>query len=214
MKKILKWLDNYWYHYKWTTIIVTFLLAVAIVGIVQFAKTEEYDAYVQYVGGESISETRYQDLRSSLNRLAGDYSGDGKVNVNFSKLAYITDKDNVFASEVNASAKEQLASMAVLPYYIYIMPAEVYLLYKDTGIFESLSEIFGENIPDFAYDDCALYYSETALSKNYAGGAGFSDDTVIALKVTPYIKNKSDAKKELEKHSDHLGFFKNIAGNG
>ena len=25
-KKIIKWLDNYWYHYKWTTIITAFFV--------------------------------------------------------------------------------------------------------------------------------------------------------------------------------------------
>ena len=29
---VLKWLDNYWYHYKWHTIVVAFFIFVGIVG--------------------------------------------------------------------------------------------------------------------------------------------------------------------------------------
>ena len=33
--KFIKWLDNFWYHYKWPTIIVAFFL---FVGVVCFAQ--------------------------------------------------------------------------------------------------------------------------------------------------------------------------------
>ena len=33
--KVLRWLDNFWYHYKWPTIIIAFFLIVGIVGFTQ-----------------------------------------------------------------------------------------------------------------------------------------------------------------------------------
>ncbi len=32
--RVLKWLDNFWYHYKWHTIITLFVAVVVIVGVV------------------------------------------------------------------------------------------------------------------------------------------------------------------------------------
>ncbi len=48
--KFLKWLDNYWYHYKWPTIGVIFLLVVVIVCTVQMFQKEEKDIYIIYAG--------------------------------------------------------------------------------------------------------------------------------------------------------------------
>ena len=41
-----KWLDNYWYHYKWHTIAVVFVIIVAIVCTVQLINRTVYDAVI------------------------------------------------------------------------------------------------------------------------------------------------------------------------
>ena len=45
MSKVLKWLDNFWYHYKWVAIIVTFFLVLGIILIVQLVSRENYEGY-------------------------------------------------------------------------------------------------------------------------------------------------------------------------
>ena len=211
--KFAKWLDNFWYHYKWVTIITVFLIAVALICTLQLVNKTEVDAYVKYVGNTNIPKTKMFDIKASLESLTEDSTGDGKKTVDFSWLSYITDPENPFYAETNASAKEQLSSMAVLPYYIYIMPAEVYDTYKGTSVFTPLSEIFGNAVPDFAYDDGALYYNQTYFARNMPGGEGFPEDTVIALKVVPYCSNKKTAAKEQASFDNHLKLFKNIVGN-
>ena len=47
-KKALKWLDNFWYHYKWPTIIAAFFIAVFAICIAQAVTRSEYDMYVRY----------------------------------------------------------------------------------------------------------------------------------------------------------------------
>ena len=51
-----KWLDNFWYHYKWHTIAVIFVLAVAIVCTVQLVNRSDYDAVIAYAGSKNVSK--------------------------------------------------------------------------------------------------------------------------------------------------------------
>ncbi len=52
--KFLTWLDNYWYHYKWATIIVAFFLIVFLVCTIQFCTKADYDIIITYAGPESL----------------------------------------------------------------------------------------------------------------------------------------------------------------
>ena len=84
MSKILKWLDNFWYHYKWVVIIVTFFLIIGIILTVQLVTRKNYDVYIMYLGDASIPDTKYQDIMDSFEKIADDYNGDGEILLNFS----------------------------------------------------------------------------------------------------------------------------------
>ncbi|MBQ9510867.1 MAG: hypothetical protein IJR55_04160 [Clostridia bacterium] len=211
--KLKEKIENYWYHYKWPTIIVAFFVVVAAVLVAQLFQKQKYDAFVMYVGDKEITQTQYTDIVTSLKTLAPDATNDGVITVNFSKLAYITDPEKAFYSQINVSAKEQLASMVVLPYYIYIMPREIYNEYKDSGVFEKLSEIYGKAVPSSAEDEYAINYNKTYFAQNCAGGEGFGDDVVIVMKIVPYSNNKRTLKKEQASYDAHLELFKKMVGN-
>ena len=88
MSKFLKWLDNYWYHYKWHTIIVTFFLVIGIISTVQIFNKESYDAYVMYVGGQDIPDTQYYDILQSLKAVSSDYDANKEHKINFANSLY------------------------------------------------------------------------------------------------------------------------------
>ena len=54
MSKVLKWLDNFWYHYKWPFVIITFFVSLAIVLTVQLVSRENYDAYIMDKDGNPL----------------------------------------------------------------------------------------------------------------------------------------------------------------
>ena len=101
--------------------------------------------------------------------------------------------------------------MIVMPYYIYIMDKEVYELYKNSGVFVPLSDIYGEDLPEFANDDFSLIYSETEFAKTHTDDDALPEGAVIALKVKPYSWSKKAAAKEEAKYSVHEELFKKIA---
>lgn len=204
-----KWLENYWYHYKWATIISAFFITVAVICIVQIASKKNYNIYIRYVGDSVITGTQYDDMTGALEKIV---SGDKKDSVNFAQVAYISDEDNPYKNEKNAVARETLSSMLVQPYYIYIMDLTAYNDYKDSGVFAPLSSIFEEDITDISYDEYALYLSKTEFLKNAPGMEWVEEDTVIVIKIVPYdsVFTGKKSKRELASFDIHKEFLRSM----
>lgn len=80
---IIKWLDNYWYHYKWPTIIITFFVVLGIMLTVQMINRPEYDQTFLYAGTYRMNSEEYLDYEQLLERvLPDDYDGDGEKSIN------------------------------------------------------------------------------------------------------------------------------------
>lgn len=204
-----KWLENYWYHYKWATIISAFFITVAVICIVQIASKKNYNIYIRYVGDSVITGTQYDDMTGALEKIV---SGDKKDSVNFAQVAYISDDDNPYKNEKNAVARETLSSMLVQPYYIYIMDMTAYNDYKDSGVFAPLSNIFEEDVTDISYDEYALYLSKTEFLKNAPGMEWVEEDTVIVIKIVPYdsVFTGKKSKRELASFDIHKEFLRSM----
>ena len=204
-----KWLENYWYHYKWATIISAFFITVAVICIVQIASKKNYNIYIRYVGDSVITGTQYDDMTGALEKIV---SGDKKDSVNFAQVAYISDDDNPYKNEKNAVARETLSSMLVQPYYIYIMDMTAYNGYKDSGVFAPLSSIFEEDVTDISYDEYALYLSKTEFLKNAPGMEWVEEDTVIVIKIVPYdsVFTGKKSKRELASFDIHKEFLRSM----
>lgn len=204
-----KWLENYWYHYKWATIISAFFITVAVICIVQIASKKDYNIYIRYVGDSVITGTQYDDMTGALEKIV---SGDKKDSVNFAQVAYISDDDNPYKNEKNAVARETLSSMLVQPYYIYIMDMTAYNDYKDSGVFAPLSSIFEEDVTDISYDEYALYLSKTEFLKNAPGMEWVEEDTVIVIKIVPYdsVFTGKKSKSELASFDIHKEFLRSM----
>lgn len=204
-----KWLENYWYHYKWATIISAFFITLAVICIVQIASKKNYNIYIRYVGDSVITGTQYDDMTGALEKII---SGDKKDSVNFAQVAYISDDDNPYKNEKNAVARETLSSMLVQPYYIYIMDMTAYNDYKDSGVFAPLSSIFEEDVTDISYDEYALYLSKTEFLKNAPGMEWVEEDTVIVIKIVPYdsVFTGKKSKRELASFDIHKEFLRSM----
>ena len=79
------WLDNFWYHYKWHTIAIVFIIAVVVICTLQMCDRTEMDINILYAGNDDISMTRdgeelseYEELVKACLRFIADRDGDGK----------------------------------------------------------------------------------------------------------------------------------------
>jgi hypothetical protein len=213
-KKAIKWLDNFWYHYKWPVIIGAFFLTVFIICTVQVATRSEYDMYVRYVGNAIITETQYKDMENTLENIGGDVNEDGEKAANFAQVPYVSEDDNPYKNDINAGAKETMTGMIVQPYYIYIMDKGAYDVFKGENIYTPLNQIFSADVSDIAYDECAIYLKETEFYKNSPGMEWVKDDTVIVLKVAPYesIITGTKRENEIQSFEAHKKIFIEIVG--
>lgn len=215
MSKALKWIDNFWYHYKWMFIIIVFFLVIGIILTFQLITKEEYDAYIMYVGDTTIPDTMYQDILDSLENVVKDYDENGEINVNFQRLGFITDEENELAGAVNASATNYLASMVVQPQYLYLLEPEVYEIYADSGIFLPISELVTDVPEEWLYDNSAVFFSKTNYSQTHAGVDGFDDDCLLVIKTMPYARpNSSKYLSEKASYEHHLDILKQILAHG
>ena len=210
MSKFLKWLDNYWYHYKWHTIIVSFFVIIGTISMVQIFNRESYDAYVMYVGDATIPDTQYYDVVQSLKAVSSDYDGNKEHNINFAKTLFISDPENEMASTVNSSAVQYLSNLVVQPYYIYLMDVEVYKLYKDSGVFVPISELVSDLPEEWYYDGTAVYFDKTDYANSFAGVDNLGENTLLVIKIMPYSNSKRVTEREREYYENHLDMLKNI----
>lgn len=77
-----KWIDNVWYHYKWTIILGGAIIAFLVVALVQLFRNEEPDVYIMHVGPMLISPAAAEDIDETVAGMAYDCNDDGEVNVN------------------------------------------------------------------------------------------------------------------------------------
>ena len=210
MSKVLKWLDNFWYHYKWVAIIVTFFLIIGIILIVQLVGRTHYDAYIMYMGNSSIPDTKYQDIMDAFDKVMDDYNGDGEVLLNFSRTNYISDDENPMAGSINSTALQYMSTMTVQPYYIYLIDAELYELYRDSDIFVPVTELVDDIPEEWLYDDTAVYFDVTDFAVGNAGVNDLGSDTLLVIKNIPYTSSDSVYEAEKEAFDHHVDLLRKI----
>ena len=77
--KFALWFENFWYHYKWTTIAVLAGLFIILVCILQTCETDKTDVVVVYAGPTQLTAEQSEQISLLLsNKLSADYDGNGE----------------------------------------------------------------------------------------------------------------------------------------
>ena len=78
MSKLSEKLDNFWYHYKWHTIVTLFFVVVFGICIGQMASKDKVDAYIMYAGPSAFFASEIEEMQSAFETVMPDLNGDGK----------------------------------------------------------------------------------------------------------------------------------------
>ena len=70
--KLLRWLDNFWYHYKWPTIAVLVVAILLAVTLPQCGKSKGNSVTVTFAGGYVMSRDEQQALKNVLLTVESD----------------------------------------------------------------------------------------------------------------------------------------------
>lgn len=222
--RFFKWLDNFWYHHKWKTIIASFLLLTLIVCCVQFFGREESDIYILYAGPYKFGQTDTRRMQSAFAAVAGDRTGDGKCNVTLIDLYMMSDEQiagevakaeaagvdvrvnyELFRSNRKTFDEQILAGDAV----ICLLDPWLYADVRDAGGFLPLDEVLGER-PSYAVDDYAVRVADTPMGQYFSILAGLDGDTLLCVRRMSSFSFFKGQKKTEAYHAYCLDVFRSM----
>ncbi len=114
-------LENFWYHYKWHTIITVFVVGVLAVLIGQLVTKDDPDYSVVLAIQGYASDAATAKLEAELEKYGVDVDGDGKVEVQINSINLGDSTDYGMANQIKLMA--QLATGDMM---FYIFDQETY----------------------------------------------------------------------------------------
>lgn len=220
-------LENFWYHYKWTTIVVAFFAVLLVVGIVQMVGREDYDTQILYAGPSvTLTQSGSEDAinRAFCQLLTSDRNEDGKINLLFRSYAILSDEqlaekqaaaaaegDHVYydTSLRQNSLSEIGTLLATGEVSVCLLDPYVYGIYQQQEAFVPLEEVLGYT-PDFALDDCSVYLKDTDFGSYYTAFAALPDDTILCIRKKAYETGITSSKKLVEAYEYNCELFRAI----
>ncbi len=208
--KAAKWFDNYWYHYKWTTVIVAFFLIVGIVCTVSMCTKKTDDITLVYAGRVSLSAAEADNIcRAFEAECPPEIAKKGEASVGLGKY-YILSETQI--KDIEAETHEDGQPMRVdrgknsdeyNTYYSYIQTGESAVLLLDRWLYDSLlandrlaplSESCGGATPERAFSEYGIELKDTEIYKQYPVMQMLPEDTVVCI-LRPYVFGKSSKEK-------------------
>ena len=224
MKKAAVWLDNFWYHYKWHTIIAAFFVAVGVICTVQLVSRQSYDAYIMYAGGGVVFGEDEQAVKRALEYVCDDYDGDGEKNLCLTVITVLSDTELEEKQDEAASDGDKIGyntadratalknfdlEMMTGNSYLCIMSKYMYSRCDGQGRFVPLSDIFDE-VPQSADDEYGIRLADTEFGRYFSAAfASMGEDCVVCLRR----QSLSDAQSERspEEYEKYAQILRNIA---
>lgn len=214
----IKWLDNFWYHYKWHSLISLFLVITVTVCALQMCHRESYDAYILYAGGHSFNRTsengdfsEYSKAKVTLEGFVGDYDDDGEVNIAFRNLFLPSEDEMKELGETELSLafsdrQDMSTIMASSDYYVCFISADVFEDYNKSGLFRDLSYLTptSDTYEFYNEEKTAIRFSELEFS-NLAGMTKLPSDTLICMRKIPTLTHLNrDEVEEVYEESEEI----------
>lgn len=195
----LKWLDNFWYHYKWTVIVVGFFVLVFAVCLTQCVNTPHKDAYVTFSGGYALTEEEQLAVERVFDVLSKMTFGEDAPVIGFATYTFYTEEElrtlytdpetGDFDNYGFQTAKQHNSNrLDDLGQYMMTGECSVWLVspavYEHQRMKEKIAVPLAESfttVPDGAYDEYAIRLGDTALYQAYEALQILPADTLVVL---------------------------------
>ncbi len=207
-------LENFWYHYKWHTIVGVFVVIVAAILLTQLFTKTEYDINIIYAGEKAIATTslsgdgvtELSTITKAIETAGEDYNNDGIVRFNLHNLfimSYdeydeavkdITDplQKNKLQSEIQTN-NQTLRDLMYSGYFLYLFSEDVFREFDGDGedkIFADIKNYIKEG-GDYSYaSDRGIYLSSLEIYKT-TDLSLLPPDTVVCIRL-PGVFDSTD----------------------
>lgn len=217
--KIYRFLDNFWYHHKWATIAVIFLLAIAVSVVVTMCRREdEGDLSVTMALplGFADREGEFRDLETCLSSyLPEDYDKNGRKSVKIITYTVFSEEEIAAMESAEAIGLQENATQ-YQNFYRYLGVGEAGVLFLSPYLFEELSanEGYLVNLAETLGSTpvggiekiyggerhviCGVRLGDTALYRENSAVRCLPEDTVVAL-LAPLTIGKNSKPEEYAK---------------
>ncbi len=227
---LLTKLENFWYHYKWHSLICLFIIFVVTICTVQMCSKASIDIHVMYAGNVEINRKStdgttppYNKLLTALSKSAEDYDADGETVLSLSTLFYLTEEEIAEAEkdktkEVNHTLLAEDARvlgehMYVGEYYLCLLSPDVYELYRErdgVSLFMPIADYAPEDNSLEYYNEYAVKLSSTALWDNVSVRDTLPEDTLVVLRIKSAVSSAFGGKENDERFRRSEDMLRNI----
>lgn len=203
-------IENYWYHYKWHTLITLFFVVVFTICTVQMCQRDSYDVYVMYAGAGELRRTSeggdipaYQKALSSIARYADDYDENGSTSVSLAALFLPSDEDiaaiKAQGKEVNYGLIYENSgilsdNMLHSDYYLCFLSEEIFLQYcaKEVEVFDNIGAYTATD-GEYEYaNEYGIYLSSLDIY-NRDGIKDLPENTVVCIRKLGAVTTRFDS---------------------
>lgn len=224
-KKIYKWIDNYWYHNKWQTILVVFFTLFGAVAVSQMISKINDDVIILYGGPYQFSANETREIQNALQSvMSADFNGDGEKHVQMISILLMT-QEQIETAKKNAAASGNVVILnsATLiqnrsQFSTQIFAGETVLCLLDpnwytdvydSGGFIKLSEALGYT-PENSIDDYSIYLHDTGIAGYFTALQSFPEDTILCVRRMSTVTAFKSEKKEAKRYENQLQMFRDM----
>ena len=226
--KFLSWLDNFWYHYKWHTIVTVFIVIILGVSTVQACNTKRSDIIFTYAGPKEFVTAPEEKIaiNSALSDVSKKIYGD-KSNASVNTfLIYSKEQIKEIESELDENGKQKYVvdtafntsemnsfdefSKSGASFILLLDPSVYQRLISQSGESErlvELSAIYGDT-PKGAFDKYSVRLGDTKIYQTVPELRALPEDTIVCLhgKLILSTKQKDyDMQTQVFKEFAELG---------
>lgn len=189
-------LDNFWYHYKWHSIIAVIVVIAVLICSLQTCTRESFDGFVLYAGKKGISRTEnggtveYTLFLSAFARICEDTDENGEITPSFLDL-YLPSADEMkengsdlysLTSENTSRLEYELISGA--DFFLCLLSEYNYEQYKNWDslpVFTPIAPYLPEGSDAELYDEYAVKLSSLDFYK-LDGISSLPADTLVCFR--------------------------------
>lgn len=192
--------ENFWYHYKWHTLIAIAVFIIAVVGISQMVRnaSAKSDLSVMYAGPASIHSREAEDLKDTLSEiLSTDLNADGTKRVYLYSIRLLSDDQIALAkaeakkngSEAGVNEAENRKNREAFSDLVFtgecglmFLDGSLFNSVKDAGGLEKLSDALGYE-PDKSFDGYGIRLCDIPAYEKYDALKVMPTETIVCLRA-------------------------------
>ena len=226
--KFFSWLENFWYHYKWHTIAIAFILVVLVTVLVNCIRTPESSIVFTYAGPKSFvtAPAEKVGINSALSSISKDVYGDNATASINSFLIYSAEQIEEIESELDEHGKQKYVvdtafntsemnnfdeySKTGASFILLLDPSVYQRLLNQSGESErlvELADVYGST-PEGARDKYSVRLGDTEAYQTIPELQALPADTVVCLHARLILSTKRS------EYDNHVEVFKSFAKLG